>query len=69
MVRAARRPLPEYLPRERVVHPVPDTCACCCGDRLRKVGEDMIETLKLIPRKVIRAHPVKAAGGMACGEQ
>ena len=24
----ARRPLPEHLPRERVVHPAPSTCPC-----------------------------------------
>ena len=31
----ARRPLPEHLPRERIVHPGPTTCACCGGARLR----------------------------------
>src|ERR1700748_2796016 len=28
----ARRPLPEHLPRERIVYPVPATCPCC-GDK------------------------------------
>jgi transposase len=27
----ARRPLPEHLPRERVVYPVPAACPCCGG--------------------------------------
>jgi transposase len=27
----ARRPLPEHLPRERVVYPVPQACPCCGG--------------------------------------
>lgn len=27
--RPARRPLPEHLPRERIVYPVPATCPCC----------------------------------------
>jgi transposase len=27
----ARRPLPANLPRERVVHPAPSACPCCCG--------------------------------------
>jgi transposase len=27
----ARRPLPEHLPRERVVYPSPSTCPCCGG--------------------------------------
>ena len=25
----ARRPLPNHLPRERVVYPVPSACPCC----------------------------------------
>ena len=54
----ARRPLPEHLPRERIVYPVPVTCPCCGDNRLRKIGEDVTETLELIPRqwKVIRIH-------------
>lgn len=49
--RPARGPLPEDLPRERVVHPAPANCPCCGGDRLRKIGEDVTETLELIPRQ------------------
>jgi transposase len=49
--RPARRPLPEHLPRERVVYPVPANCPCCGGDRLRKIGEDVTQTLELIPRQ------------------
>jgi transposase len=44
----ARRPLPEQLPRERVVHPAPSTCPCC-GGPLRKLGEDITETLEQVP--------------------
>src|SRR6267154_6366232 len=47
----ARRPLPEHLPRERIVYPVPASCPCCGDNRLRKLGEDMTETLELIPRQ------------------
>src|SRR5258705_1784691 len=46
----ARRPLPEHLPRERVVYPGPASCQCC-GGILRKLGEDVTETLELIPRQ------------------
>ncbi len=46
----ARRPLPEHLPRERVVYPSPSTCPCC-GGVLRKLGEDVTETLELVPRQ------------------
>ena len=46
----ARRPLPEHLPRERVVYPSLTTCPCC-GGALHKLGEDVTETLELIPRQ------------------
>jgi transposase len=47
----ARRPLPEHLPRERIVHPAPTACPCCGGTALRKIGEDVTETLEVIPRQ------------------
>jgi transposase len=49
--RPARRPLPEHLPRERIVYPAPSACPCCGGTTLRKIGEDVTETLELIPRR------------------
>jgi len=47
----ARRPLPAHLPRERIVYPAPAVCPCCGDGRLRKIGEDVTETLELIPRQ------------------
>jgi transposase len=49
--RPARRPLPEHLPRERIVYSVPTICPCCGGGTLRKIGEDVTETLELVPRQ------------------
>ena len=46
-----RKPFPEHLPRERVVVPGPTACACCGSERLSKVGEDVTETLEVIPRR------------------
>src|SRR5258707_8093065 len=46
----ARRPLPEHLPRERIVYPGPSSCPCC-GGVLHKLGEDVTATLELIPRQ------------------
>jgi transposase len=46
----ARRPLPEHLPRERIVYPSPSVCPCC-GGMLHKLGEDVTETLELLPRQ------------------
>jgi transposase len=49
--RPARRPFPPHLPRERVVEPAPASCPCCGGKRLSKLGEDVTETLEVIPRQ------------------
>jgi transposase len=46
----ARRPLPEHLPRERIIYPAPAACPCC-GGALRKLGEDVTETLERIPAR------------------
>jgi transposase len=42
--------LPADLPRERIVYPLPSACPCC-GGMLRKIGEDITETLELVPRQ------------------
>ena len=47
----SRKPFPEHLPRERVVVPAPTSCACCGSERLSKIGEDVTETLEIIPRR------------------
>jgi transposase len=54
--RPARKPFPDHLPRERVIVPGPVACACCGGARLSKLGEDVTETLEVIPKswKVIQ---------------
>lgn len=49
--RPARKPFPEDLPRERVVIALPCACPACGGTRLSKLGEDVTETLEVIPRQ------------------
>ena len=49
--RPVRKPFPAHLPRERVVLPGPASCPCCGGTHLRKIGEDITETLEVIPRQ------------------
>jgi transposase len=48
--RPVRAPLPAHLPRERVVVPAPPCCPCC-GGKLVKLGEDVTETLEVVPRQ------------------
>ena len=45
-----RAPLPAHLPRERVVIAAPAACLCC-GGTLSKLGEDITETLEVVPRQ------------------
>jgi transposase len=49
--RPSRKPFPAHLPRERVIVPGPSACACCGSTRLAKLGEDVTETLEVIPRQ------------------
>jgi len=49
--RPARKPFPAHLPRERVVIPAPESCPCCGSTKLSKLGEDITETLEVVPRQ------------------
>lgn len=49
--RPSRKPFPEHLPRERVVIASPTSCPCCGSAQLAKLGEDITETLEVIPRQ------------------
>ena len=57
--RPARQPFPEHLRRERVVEPGPTVCLCCGSPRPRKLGEDITETLEVVPRQARAEHLVR----------
>src|SRR5215471_3275451 len=65
--RPARKPFPEHLPRERVVIAAPQSCSCCGSTKLSKLGEDVTETLEVIPRqwKVIQTIRERFPAGNA----
>ena len=47
-----RKPLPDYLPRVRVVHDLPESekvCSCCGNTQLHQIGEEVSEQLEIIP--------------------
>ena len=48
---SVRKPFPAHLPRERIVVPAPESCPCCGSSKLSKLGEDVTETLEVIPRQ------------------
>ncbi|MCK7614929.1 IS66 family transposase [Roseibium sp. CAU 1639] len=49
--RPSKKPFPEHLPRERVVVAAPVNCPCCGSAKLAKLGEDVTETLEVLPRQ------------------
>ena len=51
-----RRPLPDHLPREEIVHHPGSVCPGCGGTGFARLGEDVTEVLEKIPArlKVIR---------------
>ena len=46
-----RKPFPAHLPRERIVIEAPCSCGACGSERIVKLGEDVTETLGVIPRR------------------
>jgi transposase len=55
-----RRPLPENLPREEVVHDIPEEQkVCACGAALSRIGEESSEKLKIIPPKLIVVRHIR----------
>jgi len=48
---AIRRNFPAALARRRVVHPAPTCCPCCGSSKLSKIGEDITQTLDVVPRQ------------------
>ena len=51
--RSGRRPLPEDLPREEVIHDLrDDEKVCQCGSLLSRIGEEVSEKLDIVPARV-----------------
>ena len=49
--RPSRKPFPDHLPHERIVIAAPESCPCCGSTKLSKLGEDITETLEVIPAR------------------
>ena len=51
--KAGRKPLDEKLPREEIVHDIPEEeKVCACGCELTKIGEEVSERLRVIPEQI-----------------
>jgi hypothetical protein len=49
-------------PHERIVIAAPESCPCCGSTKLSKLGEDITETLEVIPRQWRRCGRSSPAG-------
>ena len=66
--RPPRHGLPVILETETVtIEPEVTTCPCC-GQPLRRIGEEVTEETDLIPAKLIRRRTVRPKYACACGE-
>lgn len=65
--RGGRRPLPEHLPREEVLHKAGPNCGCCGGTVLRKLGERRTEILEYVPATFkVTVHVVEVVSCRDC---
>ena len=62
-----RKPLPDHLPREEIVHAAGEVCPGCGGTHFSKLGDDVTEVLEKIPArlKVIRHIRPSCLAGLA----
>jgi transposase len=47
-----RKPLPDTLPRETVIHDIEDKACDCCGHEMHRIGEETSEQLEFIPAQI-----------------
>ena len=60
-----RKPLPDHLPRDTVVHSPEATCCPDCGGHLKPLGEDVSEVLDYVPASFRVSRHVRPK--LACG--
>src|SRR5713101_2876721 len=66
---AVRKPLPDHLPREIVVHEPQIDCDCSVGRKLSKLGEDATEVLEKIPARLKVIRHVRPKYACRCCER
>ena len=51
--KVGRKPLPEHLPKEEIIHDIPESEKICnCGHELKRIGEEVSDKLGYIPAKI-----------------
>jgi len=64
-----RRPLPDHLPREEIVHHPGSVCPGCGGTRFTKLGEDVTEVLEKIPARLRVIRHIRPKLSCRCCER
>ena len=64
-----RRPLPDHLPREEIVHDPGSVCPGCGGTRFSKLGEDVTEVLEKIPARLRVIRHIRPKLSCRCCER
>jgi len=64
-----RKPLPDHLPRETIVHDIEDKTCDCCGNDMHRIGEETSEQLEFIPAQVKVIEHVRPKYGCRHCEQ
>ena len=64
-----RKPLPPDLPREDIVHDIPDEEKhCACGAELVRIGEEVSERLRYIPARTVVERHIRPKYACRCCE-
>jgi len=61
-LRQGQRQFPADLPRQRIEYDLPEEkkiCACGCGQALKKIGEEVLEQLEIVPAKMYLIEHVR----------
>ena len=64
-IKPVRKPLPEHLPRESVIHAPADACPDC-GTTMQRLGEDVSEMLEYVPARFKVIRQVRPKLSCAC---
>ncbi len=54
-----RKPLPDNLPTEDVEYPLEDSDCPCCGDAMRRIGEEVTEELDYHPGSLFKRRHIR----------
>ena len=70
--KSGKRQLPKHLPRKRIEYDIPEDqriCDCGCQQSLKKIGEEILEQLEVIPAQLFVIQHVRFKYGCVHGSK